>query len=157
MTQPTQTDILAQAASQLGVKEAPGAKHNPLIVDMLRRVGLRRHGDETPWCAAFVNWVLAMCLTEGTSSARARSFESWGEPLSPDRSDPEADWDLVSQGDIVVLWRKKRNSSFGHVGFFLRRDGRHIWLLGGNQGNRVSAKRYHNSRVVTFRRIAGCE
>lgn len=154
MTQPTQTDILAQAATFLGTKEIIGAKHNPAIVDMLRNVGLRRHGDETPWCAAFVNWVLSSLVIKGTGSARARSFEDWGMSLNPD---PERAWELVCPGDIVVLWRKREHSAFGHVGFFLRREGHHIWLLGGNQGNRVSAKRYHNNRVVTFRRIAGCE
>jgi uncharacterized protein (TIGR02594 family) len=147
----THLELLGQAASFLGVAEIEGAKHNPIITRMLRAVGLPGRGDETPWCAAFANAVLTASGIDGTGSARARSFEDWGEEV--------ADWrNNIEPGDIVVLWRKKPNSAFGHVAFFARfprfdRAAKRIWLLGGNQGNKVGLRSYPASRVVSVRRM----
>lgn len=132
--------ILGLAATFLGVKEIPGAKSNPIIGRMLQAVGFRRGSDETPWCAAYVNWVLESSGYPGTGSARARSFEDWGKQGGA--------W----PGHVAVLWRKRRNGRSGHVAFVLRVSGDRVLLLGGNQGNRVSAKWYPLSRVVCFRR-----
>ena len=43
------------AKALIGVKEIPGTKHNPEILQMwkdLKRSGIK--DDETPWCAGFV-------------------------------------------------------------------------------------------------------
>lgn len=132
--------VLGLAATFMHVREIPGAKHNPLIVDMLRGVGLGRRGDETPWCAAYVNYVLACSGYIGTGSARARSFENWGKES-----------EVPIPGCIAVLSRGKPASGKGHVGFVLRTTARRVLLLGGNQRNRVCAKWYSRRRVLSFR------
>lgn len=137
--------ILGRAASMLQIKEVAGAKHDPRIVTMLRWTGIRRGGDETPWCAAFVNWVLASEGVDGTGSAMARSFTSWGRNVT---HEPQP-------GHICVLWRKSPQSASGHVAFYLRTEGRYLWLLGGNQRNKVCAKRYPKSRLLTVREWDG--
>lgn len=135
-------NILGHAAKYLGIKEIPGSKHTSVIVSMLRDIGIRRGGDETPWCAAFVNRALSDAGVEGTGSGMARSFMRWGTPVA----EPQLD-------DIVVLWRKSRKGPYGHVGFFLRFEGNRVVLLGGNQRNSVSHKSYHKSRILGVRRL----
>lgn len=132
--------ILGLAATFLHIREIPGAKHNPLIVEMLRACGLGRRGDETPWCAAFVNHVLTLAGLEGTGSARARSFEYWGTPAC----DPVP-------GSIAVLSRGKPSSGKGHVAFVVRATGHRVLLLGGNQRNKVCARWYPKSRILSYR------
>ncbi|GAG37317.1 unnamed protein product [marine sediment metagenome] len=143
MRHPTPIELLGHAATYLGTREIAGKKHNPTIVTMLRHVGIRWGGDETPWCAAFVNWVLNDAGVDGTSSAMARSFSRWGDSVPLAKALP---------GDVAVLWRKDPKSSSGHVGFIQSVTDRHVTLLGGNQGNRVSSKRYPLRRLLGVRR-----
>ena len=63
---------LALAVGQLGVKEIPGPKHHPKVLEYLS--GCMRDGvaigkwlqtDETPWCAAFACWCAHHSLAPG--------------------------------------------------------------------------------------------
>jgi uncharacterized protein (TIGR02594 family) len=104
---------------------------NPVIVSFFDATTLRKpNGDQTAWCAAFVNWCIvrgredrpdAVSLLKPTRSAASSTFRSWGQPTS----DPKA-------GDIVVF-KHKQESWRGHVVFFLGRSGTSISDLGGNQ------------------------
>lgn len=138
--------ILEIAGSYLGLKEWPGAQHNPVILDMFENVG---HGhvndDETPWCAAFVGSVLGAAGLPNSGKLTARSYESWGIKV---------DFNHMTPGDVVVLWRGSRTSWQGHVGFFVKYDGDNIILRGGNQGNAVSDAAYPRDRIVAVRRAS---
>lgn len=93
----------------------------------------------TPWCAGFVNAILEQVGIEGTNSNLARSFLKFGI----ETNDPQP-------GDIVVF--KRGNSSWeGHVGFFIRDNGRSIQVLGGNQMDKVCYAEYPRNRVLGFR------
>lgn len=141
--------IFAAAGAHLGVEEWPGARHNPVIVQMFADKG---HGwvqdDETPWCAAFVGSVLASLGLPHTGKLNARSYEHWGEPVALQDAQP---------GDVVVLWRISPSAWQGHVGFFAGIDGDRVILRGGNQGNRVSDARYPVSRIVAVRRAVASD
>ena len=130
---------IAQAA--MGVKEIKGKRHNPVILEYFDHVG---HGwvkdDETPWCAAFVGAALEQVGIKSTGSLAARSYLKWGKPV-----------DKPSYGDIVVLWRGKKNGWQGHVGFFIKEIDGYVYLLGGNQRNAVNVSRYPKSRVLGYR------
>jgi hypothetical protein len=52
-----------------GLAELPGAVHNPAVLTMLQLVDPSVHDDETPWCSAFVNWV--MWLLDGPGPDRS--------------------------------------------------------------------------------------
>ena len=144
--------ILSMAHSQVGTEEWPGSRHNDVILKYFEDSG---HGwvtdDETAWCAAFANSVLAGVGIQGTGSLLARSFEDWGMPVPTPKAEP---------GDIVVFWRKDPKGPYGHVGFFVRWDGPNPVILGGNQqnadgaktGGKVTIKPYPRSRVVAVRR-----
>ncbi len=132
------------AKKNVGLKEWPGAKHNPEIVAMFEAAdnGWVKD-DETPWCAAFVGAILGQAGMSGTGRLNARSYLNWGEAV---------DLAKAVQGDIVVFWRGTRDGWQGHVGFFSGlKDGK-VQVLGGNQGNAVSIAEYPVSRLLSVRR-----
>lgn len=131
---------LQQAKRHLGQKEWPGRRHNPSIVRFFARAGFAGvRDDETPWCAAFVNAVLADAHLPTTGKLTARSFLNWGEPI-----------DTPKRGAIAVF-RRGRSTWQGHVGFVLDANRTHITLLGGNQSNAVTKARYPRSKLLGLR------
>ena len=137
--------VLGIARQHLGLKEWPGARHNPEIIEMFDQSGHAWvQDDETPWCAAFVGAVLGQAGLRGTGKLNARSYLDWGEeiPLSQ-----------AQEGDIVVFWRGEPDGWQGHVGFYagIAADGA-IKVLGGNQGNAVSIADYPRGRLLSVRR-----
>lgn len=138
---------LVKARTQLGVQEFPGAANNPEVLKFLNATTnldvATRSKDETPWCSAFVNWVMQEIGIEGTKNALARSWQQWGEHI-----------DQPYKGCIVVFQREKK---FGHVGFYLDETETHIKVLGGNQQNpntgifEVSEKYYPKVDFLEYR------
>ena len=134
------------AYSYVGLKEIKGVGHNPTILGWLRDFGknIGRWGksrDETPWCAVFVSHCLAAAGMTTTESALAVSYATYGKPSK-----------LVHGAVIVIKQRKTgADSSTGsragyHVGFLVRITRDYYVILGGNQGNRVSVKRFSKRR-----------
>ncbi|HMI94486.1 MAG TPA: TIGR02594 family protein [Polyangiales bacterium] len=124
-----------------GVLERAGSADHPLIVEMIKRVGLAARHDETPWCSAAMNAAVEESGLSGTRRANARSWEAWGERLAEPRF-----------GCIAVLWRGTPNSGQGHVACWLGEvPGGQMALLGGNQHNRVGVSLYPRARLLSFR------
>ena len=121
-----------------GVAEVPGPGDNPVIGAYLAEVGLAPE-DETPWCSAFAGHCMKAAGRKGTGSAAARSWLTWGVASEP------------RLGAVTVLWRDHPGSAHGHVGFLLDHDATGIYLLGGNQGDRVSVARFPIDRVLGYR------
>lgn len=140
--------ILTTAGQYLGEAEWPGAKHNPEILRMFEVSGHSWvQDDETPWCAAFVNMVLASLGLPHTGSLRARSYESYGTEIALSHAQP---------GDIVVLWRGTPEAVTGHVGFLVSFNGASVTLRGGNQRDgRVTDSPYALERIASIRRADG--
>jgi len=112
-----------------GTREVVGKGSNPLILQWARDIAAPAwyDDDDKAWCAVLVNKVHQVCglplAGSGYDLLRAKSFLSWGDPLS------------------TPLW--------GCVMVFTRDGGRHVgWLVGqsptaylirgGNQGNAIS-------------------
>lgn len=131
------------AYGELGIEEFKGEADNPRIVKYLHSTNLihtapnQADNDETPWCAAFVCWCLEQAGRESTDSAWARSYLYYGKRIEEPRS-----------GCIVVL---TRGVNSGHVGFFERKDGSKIYILGGNQSDQVNISAYPESRLLGYR------
>jgi uncharacterized protein (TIGR02594 family) len=132
------------ALGEVGVAELPGEKHSERVLEYLATCHRKRGGnlgtwaagrDETAWCSAFVNWCLQRAGVKGTRHAAARSYTAWGRETIP------------RKGAIVVL---KRDGG-GHVGFLDRREGDQLYIIGGNQTNRVSVAAYPDSRLLDYR------
>ena len=118
------------AMQEYGIREFPGRGRNRNIASYLATVGRPRANDETPWCSAFVNWCVSEGGLRGTNRGNARSWLTWEEATM---SLAKPVW-----GCIAVLWRVRRSSWQGHVGFYVGSVGNRVMLLGGNQGNAVS-------------------
>jgi lysozyme family protein len=69
----------------------------------------------------------------------ARSYLSWGEPVSETRF-----------GAIAVLERGA-DPSLGHVGFLVGEAGGHMYVLGGNQSDSVSVAPFARKRLLALR------
>lgn len=130
----------ALAEAELGQAEIPGKDHNPRILEYLQIAGFPEvENDDDAWCAVFANWALVSAEQPGTHSRMARSFLGYGKKLAK----PE-------KGCIAVL-KRGSNPSQGHVGFYShKKDGR-VYLLGGNQGNKVSIASFPEGDVLDYR------
>jgi uncharacterized protein (TIGR02594 family) len=127
------------ALREVGVKEYAGAADNPRIVEYLSSTTLgpaERSNDETFWCSAFVNWCVEGAGYEGTDSAWARSWLTWGKKLARPR-----------RGCIAVFTRV----GGGHVGFFVGKTSSQIKVLGGNQADAVNIATRPASELLGYR------
>jgi uncharacterized protein (TIGR02594 family) len=130
---------MAIAAAEFGVHRDMKLHHEKRIIEYLKTTTVpanMANTDSTPWCSAFVNWVIIKSGRKGTNNAGAASWLAWkyGRSLS----DPSA-------GAIVVIRKRGASSDHftgsgtgNHVGFCMEFSSVHVRLLGGNQGNRVS-------------------
>ena len=121
------------------------APANPLIVSFFEKIKSNPRGDETPWCAAFVNWCLIQASrnitgeSPPTKSASSGSFRTWGSSfLKYDATTNAFVGELKPHaGDIAVFALVESDGSLnptqGHVAFFLDFVNDGVRVLGGNQ------------------------
>lgn len=141
--------LMANAGSYYGLTERPGPDSDPLILNIIRRVFTDWRDDSTiAWCSLFMIQIAQNVCAEETlhlkHPALARSWLKVGEPIELDR---------LRFGDVVILWRGSPGSGKGHVGFFVNILGDRIYLLGGNQSNRVCVADYDIKRFLGARRL----
>ena len=128
------------ALAEVGIKEFTGSGDNPRIVEYLKSTNLpapMNSEDETPWCSAFANWCVERAGYEGTDSAWARGWLTWGKAIKKPR-----------RGCIVVF---TRGTSSGHVAFYVGETATQIKVLGGNQSDAVNISNYPKSRLLGYR------
>jgi uncharacterized protein (TIGR02594 family) len=136
-----------------GLAEIPGAVHNPAVLAMLQLVDHSVHDDETPWCSAFVNWVMWLLDGPRSKSLAARSWLSVGYPI--------ALTEATAARDVVILKRGTNApgplvlDAPGHVGFFagLFHAPDRVRVLGGNQGDKVCFEEFPIGSVLGVRRL----
>jgi uncharacterized protein (TIGR02594 family) len=126
------------ARAELGVKETSGPKATKRILEYFQAAG---HGyvvsDETAWCSAFMNFVMAKAGLKGTMSLAARSWLNWGHKVEP------------QPGAVLIFSRG--NSWQGHVTLMVGETATHYLCLGGNQGDCVSISRRPKSGLLGAR------
>jgi uncharacterized protein (TIGR02594 family) len=142
---------MERAMGEWGVKEKSGSRSNKNVIKYLKScdANYAESGalktDETDWCSAFVNWCLAEEGIPGTRRTRARSWIRWG--LGFQLIEPRF-------GAITVLTRTSNKTlaetGKGHVGFFWSLSGPKVYLLGGNQDDRVKVKAYEAQNVLCY-------
>jgi uncharacterized protein (TIGR02594 family) len=135
---------VAEAAKSAGVDERD-PRFKSTILDYFDATDFRPRPTSvtTPWCGAFAdhcmkasgNRTAAASIPKG--AAAAANWKAWGTGLPwPSPSLPE--------GAVVVL-------SPNHVGFFLEFEGDRVFLLGGNQSDRVDRTPFPRSQIVAVR------
>ena len=132
------------ALSQYGVSEQ-NVGDNPVILNYAKEAGIDGiTNDEISWCSIFMNWVCFKAGLPMSKSPAARSWLNVGEQTTAPQT-----------GDIVVLWRDSPDSWKGHVGIFINysADKHMIFVLGGNQGNRVCIQSLSATMILQFRKL----
>lgn len=123
------------------------ADANPLILNFFQRTNTTPVGDQTAWCAAFVNWCLFQAhgmpypsqFTPPTKSAASASFRTWGQTVlrfdAP--SSTLSGSGTPRTGDLAVFQDLKASGQpdpyHGHVAFFVSMNAGAVTVLGGNQ------------------------
>ena len=139
----TMREAFLEAVKEFGQAAIPGNQSNEEILDYYAEAGHPEiTDDDVPWCAAFVNAMLKRAGIQGTGQLSARSFLTWGKKMQHGNIT-----------DIVVLWRESPTSGLGHVGFVTAVIGDFVWILGGNQDNKVEIKPFPLARVLDFRSL----
>ena len=137
------------AQRYLGVREIPGKRHNPKILNWLRMIQVAVYDDETPWCSTFVNFCALEAGYERTGSLAARSWLRIGDEI------PTAQ---AREGDVIIFRRGKSNWQ-GHVTFLkhYNRERGTMICLGGNQRDEVNYATYDTSMLLGVRRLRSLE
>lgn len=131
------------AYADLGVAEGPGKVNSKTVLAYYRDAGHPeiKH-DEVPWCMAFVCAHLERNGVPSPKSLAVMDLDTWGEDVT----------DSPQVGDVVRMWRESPKSWKGHTGFYVRETKTHVYVLGGNQGDRVSIAAFPRNRIKSIRR-----
>jgi uncharacterized protein (TIGR02594 family) len=135
--------IIDNALNEIGVSEIVGKGSNPVITGYYNYLRINPNDDDVAWCSLFANYI---CKKSGFSFSNQLNARSW-LTIGAETKKPE-------KGDIVVFWRNSPNSWEGHVAFFICEDVDGIWVLGGNQSNKVSIEKYPKDRVLGYRDVS---
>lgn len=130
---------LLAARHLLDVRERPGPDNNHVILDWADKLGIPYKTDDIPWCGLFVAHCIGTTLSREplpTNPLGAQNWKHFGGPCTP------------QPGAILVFWREKPTSWKGHVGFYVGEDDAAYYVLGGNQGDRVSVVRIQKGRLL---------
>jgi len=131
--------MLLSALELFGVAETVGAGDNPEIMAWAREVGVAYARDATPWCGLFMAVVAKRAGKPVVASPLwALSWAKWGVPSL-----------VPSLGDVLVFSR----TGGGHVGLYVAEDETAYYVLGGNQGDKVSIARVSKRAFVGARRF----
>jgi len=135
--------IVKVALQEYGKAGIIGNENNPEIVKYFHEIGHKWvNDDETPWCAAFLNWVLLKCNITGTGKLNARSFLEIGQEVTS-----------PTLGDLVILWRIQKEGPYGHSGIYIAESKHLLYILGGNEDNMVRIKAYPKENLLGYRRL----
>ena len=118
------------ALLEVGVRETPGKGSTQRVIDYrsISAIPLKGDDSDVPWCSVFANAAFVANGIEGIRSALARSFESNSNFIRLNGP---------ALGAVVTFWRGNPRGGLGHVGFYRAESKSHIYVLGGNEGDRV--------------------
>ncbi|QCI65647.1 TIGR02594 family protein [Phreatobacter stygius] len=131
---------LRAAIEEIGTAEVPGPKSNPRIVEYRKLSGINLPGDDgaVPWCAIFVNAMLAKAGVAGSGSGMARSFTS----------SPNFERLAAPVVGCITVFSSTRGPASGHVNIYTAENGIMFQGIGGNQNDEVSISMFPKSKLV---------
>jgi uncharacterized protein (TIGR02594 family) len=132
--------VLVNALRLYGTAEIVGSKHNPIILDWAKGLGLEKtySNDEIPWCGLFVAHVVKLSGFEVVKNPLwARNWAKFGTKQK-----------VAMLGDVLTFVR----NGGGHVGFYVGENKDSYFVLGGNQSNRVNIAEIAKSRCISINR-----
>lgn len=128
------------AESYIGLKEAPGAANNPVIIGWAQKLGgwiaSWYREDSIPWCGLFIAEVCrASNLPISKQPLSALDWLNWGKPCSP-------------QPGALLIFKRQGG---GHVGFYVSETSNAYNVLGANQSDAVNIKPISKDRLAGVR------
>jgi uncharacterized protein (TIGR02594 family) len=131
----------------MGVAEIVGKGSNPLILSWAKELGLSDvyEDDDTAWCGLF----FAICAKRA-----GRELPVFKDKYDYLRALKYAGiWLPVMRGgeglgDVLIFQRPQG----GHIGFYVGESKNTYYVIGGNQGNKVSISEIAKDRCVAIRR-----
>jgi uncharacterized protein (TIGR02594 family) len=145
LEQITPPRTIQEALKLYGTKEIKGPKHNQVILDWAKELGISGivKDDEQAWCGLFAAVVVTRAGKElplkSYDILRALKWVGFGKEI------PKMD---ASLGDILIFKRE----GGGHVGFYVGEDAAAYHVLGGNQSDMVCMTRIAKNRLFAVRR-----
>ena len=141
--QPLHEKLMDKVSNYYGLREFEGSKHNKIVVSFFQRLGYDYiTDDETPWCAAFINFCAKEIGANYPKSLRARHWMNCGVSI-----------DNPTIGDIAVFGYGGASGTSGHVSIYISEDSENIYCLGGNQSNEVNISSYCKEDLLGFRKL----
>lgn len=140
------TPWLTELEKIKGIKELPGDKVNPVILEAFKLCGLPEEywdDNKTGWCSAVTNLVFQRAGFKGTMDARGKSWENYGAPIKK-----------LVVGTICVF--KLPNGQY-HVSIlkdtqlYKMKDDYYIKCLGANQSNTIRESFYKYKDLIAKR------
>jgi uncharacterized protein (TIGR02594 family) len=111
--------------------------NNPRILEYLRSIpGGENLNDKVDWASAFAEWTLNQVGISGPKSLAAKPWIQWGREIK----EPQ-------KGAIAVF----NFDGTEHVGFVLADAGDDLIVLGGNEEQKVQARRYPKAKLSSYR------
>lgn len=135
--------MLIEALKLYGTKEIYGTKHNQVILDWAKVVGIPElvKNDEQAWCGLFMAFVAIRgqkhVPMKSYDILRALKWVGFGTPVNE-----------AMLGDVLVFKRP----GGGHVGMYVGEDDQNYHVLGGNQSDMVCFRRFEKKRMIAIRR-----
>ena len=132
-------DYVKIALKEVGIYEIPGKLHSARVLEYQSTTYGKYSDDETPWCGAFVSWVMKQAgINHGLKTPeRAKEWSNFGYAVNE-----------PSLGSIAV----KSRVGGGHVCIVIgkQKDGK-LLCVGGNQNNEVNIHAYDKTVFESFR------
>lgn len=140
--------VLNELLKMYGLAEVAGAKSNPELLKILKK-HLPDTSDDSSvsWC--------------GIAMAEAAERAGYKDLIPKDyfgarkwlNLSKKVEFENIKLGDVVVFWRGSPQDWRGHVGIYISHNDQNIFVLGGNQGDRVTIAPYAKDRLLGVRRI----
>lgn len=168
-----QPPMLREARKHLGLREVPGSKSNPVIMQWAKDGDLGWYNnDDIAWCGLFHLHLAMTCHPDLDLPPNPLSARNWGgasvingvfksaanEPGWGSKGPNPQLGDDVLLGSTGIMWRTSKAKSWhGHIGIVFAQNATHIGLIGGNQSNSVSEAWYPRSSFLGTRVAPGAK
>jgi uncharacterized protein (TIGR02594 family) len=129
------------ALKEVGIYEIAGKLHSNRVLEYQATTSGKYTDDETPWCGAFISWVMLKAgIKHGIKiPERAKEWANFGYAVNEPTIGSIAVKSRVGGGHVCIVVGK-------------RKDGK-LLCLGGNQNNEVNIVAYDKSVFESFRNI----
>jgi len=127
------------ALKEVGTQEIVGKKHDKRVLEYQSTTSGKYTDDETPWCGAFISWVMKQAKINHFIKIpeRAKEWSKFGYEVNEPTVGTIAIKSRVGGGHVCIVVGKSTNGK--------------LLCVGGNQNNKVSISSYDKEVFQSFR------